>query len=215
MKRRYLLILLAASLLTIILILIGGTMVKNNGLQGPDHPGEAVDIIPLPPAARESQVSVEQALWGRRSVRSFSTSSISLEQAAQLLWAAQGISDDAGHRTAPSAGALYPLEVYLVAGQVDGLEPGIYHYLPKIHALRWVAGEDIRGELAAAALNQDWMADAPAMLAITAVFARTNIKYGDRTTRYVYMEVGLYQKIYTCRRKPWDWEPFLSAHFMS
>ncbi|MGW8250453.1 MAG: SagB/ThcOx family dehydrogenase, partial [Anaerolineales bacterium] len=116
----------------------------------------AMDVIRLPAPARQSQVSIEQALWKRRSLRDFSRSSISLEQAAQLLWAAQGISDEAGHRTAPSAGATYPLEVYLVVGSVEGLEQGLYHYLPEEHVLNKVSGDDIRTELSEAALNQEW-----------------------------------------------------------
>ncbi len=161
-----------------------------------DHNHENASIdqesgrIALPTVQRTGRVSVEQALEARRSVRGFSPQQITLEQAGQLLWAAQGVGNQDGRRTTPSAGALYPLEVYLIAGNVSGLEPGVYHYLPGSHTLRMAASGDKRPDLAEAALNQDWMAQAPAMVVIAAVYARTNIKYGDRTIRYVYMEVG-------------------------
>jgi SagB-type dehydrogenase family enzyme len=82
------------------------------------------------------------------------------------------------------------LEVYLVAGNVDGLAAGVYHYLPVEHALNRVSGGDKRSDLAEAALNQEWIADAPGVIVIAGVFSRTNVKYGERTTRYVYMEAG-------------------------
>jgi SagB-type dehydrogenase family enzyme len=100
------------------------------------------------------------------------------------------LSDSSGHRTIPSAGGLYPLEVYLVTGNVEGLEAGVYHYLPGEHGLRRIASGDIRPSLASAALDQRWMEAAPAVLVIAAVYERMHAKYGERTVRYVHMEVG-------------------------
>ncbi|MEN3183389.1 MAG: SagB/ThcOx family dehydrogenase [Atribacterota bacterium] len=153
--------------------------------------GYAQRRIPLPPPRLESEVSVEEALLQRRSHRSFTPSPLSLQEIAQLLWAAQGVTDKAsGFRTAPSAGALYPLEVYFVAGQVEDLSPGVYRYLPEEHALCEVLLGDRREELFRAALFQKWVKEAPGVLVFTAIYERTTRKYGERGIRYVHMEVG-------------------------
>lgn len=146
--------------------------------------------IPLPFPAVLSDVSVEQAIGQRRSVRDFTSQQVALEAVGQLLWAAQGVTSSHGGRTAPSAGALYPLEVYLVAGDVIGLDAGVYKYRPQEHALMPHITDDIRNELAHSALGQRWMAEAAAVVVITAVYERTSKKYGSRTERYVHMEVG-------------------------
>jgi len=147
------------------------------------------DVL-LPPPRRSSAVSVEEALARRRSVRDFSAAHLSLDDAAQLLWAAQGITQSSGLRTAPSAGALYPLEVYLVAGEVEALPPGVYRYDPRAHHLAPGVSGDRRRALAAAAYHQTWIADAPGIFVIAAVFRRTTIKYGERGERYVHIEAG-------------------------
>jgi SagB-type dehydrogenase family enzyme len=146
--------------------------------------------IPLPAPDREGGLPVESALQQRRSVRHLSPTSLSLPQVAQLLWAAQGITDDYGFRTAPSAGALYPLEMYLVAGAVEQLPAGLYHYNPKRHALVLQQTGDVRAPLADAALQQHYVHNAPAVLVIAAVYARTAHKYGSRAKRYVRIEAG-------------------------
>ena len=155
-------------------------MAKNKGDQ----------LIELPAPAHSGQVSVEEALWGRTSVREYRSDALDLRQVGQLCWAAQGMSGAEGHRTAPSAGGLFPLEVYVVAGNVEELERGVYHYLPESHSIERVASGDIRSELASAALDQRWMENAPVILVIAAVYERTHAKYGERTLRYVNMEVG-------------------------
>jgi len=146
--------------------------------------------VRLPAAATDGPTSVEQALHARRSVREFAAAPLSLREAAQLLWAAQGRNRPAGGRTAPSAGALYPLEVHLVAGRVEGLAPAAYRYDADAHSLSPQVAGDLRQRLAQAARAQTWLADAPAILVITAVPERTARKYGDRATRYIHMEVG-------------------------
>ncbi|MCS7242285.1 MAG: SagB/ThcOx family dehydrogenase [Candidatus Caldatribacterium sp.] len=153
--------------------------------------GHAQRKIPLPPPRFRSEVSVEEALLRRRSHRSFDPSPLSLQEVAQLLWSAQGITDKAsGFRTAPSAGALYPLELYFVAGQVESLPPGVYRYLPEEHALYEVLLGDRREELFRAALFQRWVREAPGILVFAAVYERTTRKYGERGIRYVHMEAG-------------------------
>lgn len=153
--------------------------------------GYAQDRIPLPSPRLESDTSIEEALLRRRSHRSFASLPLSLQEVAQLLWAAQGVTDKAsGFRTAPSAGALYPLKVYLVAGQVEGLAPGVYGYLPEEHALYRVLSGDRREELFRVALFQEWIREAPGILVFTALYERTTRKYGERGIRYVHMEAG-------------------------
>ncbi|MDP1900361.1 MAG: SagB/ThcOx family dehydrogenase [Rubrivivax sp.] len=146
--------------------------------------------IPLAPPRLKGVASVEEALQQRRSVRSFAVAALDLQDVAQLLWAAQGVTHPEGHRTAPSAGALRPLVVYLVAGNVAGLAPGVYRYQPQEHALVLTQPADARGRLASAALGQASVRDAPAVLVIAAVYARTAQKYGARAERYVHIEVG-------------------------
>jgi SagB-type dehydrogenase family enzyme len=147
-------------------------------------------ITALPEPRKDGALPVERALALRRSVRDFSHAPLSLADAAQLLWAAQGISGPRGLRTAPSAGALYPLEIYLVAGAVDGIAGGTHHYDPQRHRLRAVAKGDAREAIAAVAVEQSWVATAPAILVVSAVLDRSERKYGRRAARYVHMEAG-------------------------
>jgi SagB-type dehydrogenase family enzyme len=166
-------------------------------LGGEAMPQTGTDAVSLPPPERTGGMSLDAALAARRSVREFKSTPLRLAEAAQLLWAAQGMTSRDGGRTAPSAGALYPLEIHLVAGSVEELAPGVYRYDPKRHQLAPLVAGDRRQELADAALDQDWMAEAPAMIAIAAVYSRTSRKYGERAERYVHMEVGhVVQNIY-------------------
>jgi SagB-type dehydrogenase family enzyme len=154
-----------------------------------DH-REPNDMIRLPTPMVAGAVSIEEVLRARRSVREYRSESISIQAVSQLLWAAQGVSGPDGQRTAPSAGALYPLEVYLVAGWVEHLEAGVYRYGPLDHDLRGVVNGDVRGPLAAATGGQPQVGSGAATIAITANYSRTIRKYGDRGVRYVQMEVG-------------------------
>lgn len=147
-------------------------------------------IIILPPPRFVGDQSLESLLQQRRSVRAYSDEALSLEELGQLLWAAQGITHSEGLRTAPSAGALYPLELFIVVGHVKNMDQGIYHYDPKGHRLRQITHRDIRKALAQAALSQPWIREAVAVLVFTAVVERTTVKYGQRGIRYVHMEVG-------------------------
>ena len=153
--------------------------------------------ISLPPVVSDGEMSVEEAIEQRRSVREFGGGSLALEDISQLLWAAQGITDKDGHRGAPSAGALYPLELYVVAGDVEGLSLGVYRYRPKSHELVHVASGERRMSLASVALGQGWVGRAPAVLVIAGVYERSMKKYGQRAHRYTHIEVGhVAQNIY-------------------
>lgn len=139
----------------------------------------------LPSPLLDGPVSLEEALAARRSVRSFGDAPLTPAEIGQLLWAAQGVTSSEGGRTAPSAGARYPLEVYAVTAA------GIDRYLPTEHALERVASGDHRPGLEAAALGQAAVGEAPLVLVITAVPARTAERYGEgRAVRYVDLEAG-------------------------
>ena len=146
--------------------------------------------LELPEPRLKSDVSLEETLLKRRSVREFTDEPLTLEEVSQLLWAAQGVTAEWGGRTAPSAGALYPLEVYLVVGNVANLAPGVYKYKPERHKLVRIRGEDVREELAEAALGQSWVKEGAIDIVVAAVYERTTKKYGDRGVRYVHMEAG-------------------------
>ena len=151
---------------------------------------EVASNINLPVPRTEGAVSIESTLLKRRSVREFQDGPLSLESVSQLLWSAQGITHPHGYRTAPSAGGLYPLELYIVVGNVQGLNPGIYHYRPKQHRLDLIVNGDFRRELCKASLSQDAIQQAPVVFVIFCVFERTTVKYRDRGVRYVFMEAG-------------------------
>ncbi|MEW6622143.1 MAG: SagB/ThcOx family dehydrogenase [Bacillota bacterium] len=165
-----------------------------------DLGNDRLEKIKLPPSALESDYSLEKAIFERISRRSFSERPLALEQVAQLLWAAQGTGVDGvtgASRTAPSAGATYPIEIYVVAGGVDGLEPGVYRYDYVDHSIVKVTPGDRREKLAAAALNQHFVVSAPASIVLAADYGRTTSRYGERGIRYVHMEVGhIAQNIY-------------------
>lgn len=146
--------------------------------------------VALAPPSLKGAMSVEEALHQRRSVRNFVAGPLGLADVGQLLWAAQGVTHPQGLRTAPSAGALQPLIVYLVAGHVTGLPAGVYQYDPNAHALILTRPGDLRGALSASALGQRSVRDAPAVLVIAADPRRTAQKYGPRAQRYVHIEVG-------------------------
>jgi SagB-type dehydrogenase family enzyme len=147
--------------------------------------------IKLPAVKLKGAISLEEALFKRRSVRGYSQEALTIEEISQLLWAAQGITERTrGLRTAPSAGALYPLEIHVVSGSITGLAKGVYQYRPREHGLLKVSDDDVRRKLSNAALDQESVRDAPAVLVFSAVIERTAVKYGTRATRYVHMELG-------------------------
>jgi len=149
----------------------------------------------LPSPSYKGSVSVEEALKARRTHRSFQSRSLTLKQFSQILWGAYGVTDrkyGSFLKTAPSAGALYPLDIYGVVGQgsVETLAPGVYHFRPENHAIELVKQGDLRAEVARQALQQMWMAKAPLMLVITGEYNRSSIKYGLRGATYTHIEAG-------------------------
>ena len=149
-----------------------------------------LETIKLPEPKYESETSVEEALLARRSVRDYKSEPLTLQEVSQLLWAAQGVTNENGSRTAPSAGALYPLEVYAVFGNISGVASSIYKYKPQGHELARVMEEDKRTELYNAALNQSAVKDAPFVIVFSGVYERTIQKYGEKGKMYVHMEAG-------------------------
>ncbi|MDH5386584.1 MAG: SagB/ThcOx family dehydrogenase, partial [Candidatus Aminicenantes bacterium] len=162
-------------------------------------------IIQLPNPRYESETSVEKALSMRRSIRTYAEGSLSISDISQILWAAQGITKkrekpptkwntkyewQGGIRTAPSAGALYPMELYLAAGNVEGLEQGVYKYISPSHSLKKVMDGDKRAEIYDVALKQSSIKEGAALVVMAGVYERTSFKYGERAERYVHMEVG-------------------------
>ncbi len=141
-------------------------------------------VITLPPVDSRGATSLEEVLRKRESWRRFSQEPLTNEEVARVMWAAQGVTRTWGGRTAPSAGALFPLEVYVV------LEGGVHHYLPRNHQLLRLSGEDVREALCSAALSQAFIRDAPATVVIAVVFERVTVKYGSRGERYAMIEAG-------------------------
>ena len=156
--------------------------------------------IKLPLPKLEGKISVEEALAGRRSRRAFKDNSLTIEQVSQLLWSAQGITDERrGYRTAPSAAALYPLDIYLVVGKdkVEDLKVGVYHYNPLQHSLTIILEEDRRREISQACLDKNQIEIAPVSLIITAEFSRITDRLGKQRMYFAYMEAGhVAQNIY-------------------
>jgi len=149
--------------------------------------------VKLPAAERTGGMAVWEAVGRRRSVRDFRGSTLGLKDLSQLLWASQGITKVMGEyalRSAPSAGALYPVETYLSVKSVEGIEPGIYHYGMRGHELELLQKADFREAVASAALDQGFLAEAAIVFAWTAVFARSKWKYKERAYRYVYLDAG-------------------------
>lgn len=143
------------------------------------------ELVALPSARTKGEMSLEEALAGRRSIREFSAERLTDAELGQLLWAAQGVTKAGGGRTAPSAGGLYPLELYAVTPD------GIFRYVAASHGLEPFRNGDLRRELRLAALDQAAVEDAPAIVAITGVVARTSGRYGrERAIRYVDLEAG-------------------------
>lgn len=163
-----------------------------------EHPEDPV--IELPQPRLSSDVSVEEAMQNRRSFRFYEDSPLTITEISQLLWSAYGLSypvENApdflrgGLRTAPSAGALYPLELYVVVRNVTDLNPGIYLYRSESHELILITGEDSWEEFSNAAFNQLHFETAAAAIVYSAVFERCTDKYGDRgRERYVCMDLG-------------------------
>ncbi len=153
---------------------------------------EAPQIL-LGPPELEGGLPLWTTLQMRRSLRQFEGTGLTLAELGQLLWAAQGVSHIEGtwaFRTAPSAGALYPLEIYPIVHLVEGLQPGVYHYAVVPHTLEQLRLGDFRSAVAHAALDQRLAHDADVVLVWTAIFERSKWKYKQRAYRYIYLDAG-------------------------
>ena len=147
--------------------------------------------IMLPKPSFKGELSLEEVILRRRSTREFSSRIITKSQLSQLLWACQGITRGY-YRTVPSAGATYPLEVFLLVGEggVESLDGGIYRYIPKEHSIIHHLPGDLRKRLCSVCLEQHFIRRAPLSFVVCAEYSRTTASYGDRGVRYVHMEVG-------------------------
>ncbi len=158
-------------------------------------------IIKLPSPQLKGKVSLEETILRRRSVRRYRREPLDSPQLSQILWSAQGITGTRGFRAAPSAGATYPLEIFVVVGKhcvttseakqaPEELQAGIYHYEADSHSLSLHKPADLRPDLAKATPNQEFIIDAPVDIVICALYHRTSYRYGRRGERYVHIEVG-------------------------
>jgi len=154
-------------------------------LAGEETEMKTQDIISLPRPKTKGTMSLEESISRRRSIRSFAPKELSLDEISQILWATQGITDKMqGFRAAPSAGALYPLEIYVVKSD------GVFHYNVEEHSLEKIRSNDVREEIVRAAWGQSFIQQAPVSIVICAVRTRTISRYGSRGNRYVDIEVG-------------------------
>lgn len=160
--------------------------------KGKIEPTQALSkTIKLPVPSYKSNTSVEEALLKRRSIRSYQNQPLTLAELGQIVWSAQGITKTGRNlRTSPSAGATYPLEVYVVVGSVKDLAAGIYKYKPDSHELVLVAQGDKRLDLSKAALSQRSVASSAVVIIFSAVYERTTKRYGQRGVMYAHIEVG-------------------------
>ena len=144
----------------------------------------------LPPPQLQGTKTLEEILARRRTVRAFSAKPITTSQVAQLLWAAQGVTSPNGFRTAPSGGGLFPLEIRVLAGNVEGLSSGTYRYLPATHQLLPEHAGDLRSKLIEATYQQDWVTQGAAVFLISGVASRSSTKYEGRGVRFTHLEAG-------------------------
>ncbi|MBS4012158.1 MAG: SagB/ThcOx family dehydrogenase [Bacteroidetes bacterium] len=147
-------------------------------------------VIKLPNPNLDGNVSLEKAMTLRRSIRSYKDIPMNISEVSQLLWSAQGITNERGFRTAPSAGATFPLETYIVVNNVTELKKGIYYYQAAQNELEMISDTDISIDLMKACLSQSMIVDGAVVIVFAAIFERTTARYGERGIRYVYNEIG-------------------------
>ncbi len=144
----------------------------------------------LPPVTAPPELSVARAIERRRSLRDYAGRPLTTAELSWLLHAATGVTGPGGLRTAPSAGAQYPIETYVVASRVEGIEPGLYHYAAADHVLERVRGGTFAGDLVIAGLGQEFLGQAPVVLVLSAIFGRLRWRYRERAYRYALLEAG-------------------------
>ena len=149
------------------------------------------NMFKLPQFKLKGNISIEEAIDRRRSIRDYLDQPLKIEDVSQLLWAGQGISDPTNKfRTAPSAGALYPIKLYICVGNVSNLPNGLYYYQNSNHSIIMLTNIDIRKNIWEVSLWQNSIIKAPIVIIITAIFDITKRKYGERASQYVYIEAG-------------------------
>lgn len=192
--------------LSVIMVLIINIPFFNNCSNKKSEPEQTISIVKndpltykLPGVAKKGSISVEEALSQRRTHRNYSNRKLNAQEVSQILWASYGISQLApdepyikgGYRTSPSAGAVYPLIIYLISNNLKDIEPGVYLYDPEQHTLIQKIGKDIKKELTAAALDQQMITDAPACIIISSTSEKMIERYGDTLSKkFIYMEAG-------------------------
>ncbi len=173
---------------------VGGLLVAIAAISSPPViarvNAQPLATVRLPEPRRDGRMSVEAALWARRSTRAFTRDSLALGDLAQLLWAAQGANRPDGHRTVPSANATYPLEVLVLPARVANLPAGVYRYRSGAHTLELTQAGDRLPEFLKSAVRAPWIADAAAIIVITGLSERTSRRYGVRAERFTALEVG-------------------------
>lgn len=192
MRRKPIIILV---ILLLILLSVVGIFYFKEPQKTPVTVRNVSEIVSLPPPVLTGNLSVEQSIQNRRSVRQYSNKPITVGNLSQILWAAQGITDtEKNLRAAPSAGQVYPLEIYVVAGSgsVDGLDVGLYHYVPDNNTLEKLMNGDLRSKLSEIANNQPWVDQAAVDIVITGNYRKMLYKYPDKelSTRFVDLEAG-------------------------
>lgn len=151
----------------------------------------APELIALPKPSTRGNVSIEETLASRRSIRSYADRPLSLQVLSQILWSAQGISESSKkYRTAPSAGATFPLELYILIDKVDTLQPGIYQYQPLEHSIKLIHRGDFKTPIREKAARQGSISQAPFTLIFCADYDKIRPRYRERSERYVFMEIG-------------------------
>jgi len=176
-------------ILFLIIIFSLSFFVGKDSLNNQKNENMKEEII-LPQPVKEGDISLEEVLDGRRSIRSFKDEGLSLKEISQILWSSQGITGEKVKRTAPSAGATYPLKVYLVVRKAEGLNPGIYLFVPEKNMLKLILEKEVSEDLMNSALGQNAVGEAPVNVVFSAVYERTTDRYGERGHRYVHMEAG-------------------------
>jgi len=174
---------------------------RNNLGDGPDwsirpdqykhYPNNPQIILPQPRSL--SKETLDFVIKNRRSIRYFSKKALTLEQLSYLLWSSTGIQrieQSFEFRTAPSAGALYPIETYVVINNVKNISKGVYHYNIKTHCLEEIKTGDFRNDITEAALNQQMCYNCSVVFIWTAIFNRSKCKYRERAYRYIYLDAG-------------------------
>jgi SagB-type dehydrogenase family enzyme len=164
--------------------LAAGALAEGSTSHALENPAQYTDEIALPKPNMAGTVSLEEAIQRRRSVRTFGARALPVETLGQLLWAGQGVTSADGKRAAPSAGALYALELYTVT------DAQVMHYLPHDHRAQTRATPDLRPQMKALALGQASVGAAPALIVVASDFSRLSARYGARATPYTDLEAG-------------------------